>query len=53
MFSQVGNNHTKNNQVNMFIQKMLKADGLLRADGIDLEMYHDLIEKYISDLPDK
>lgn len=52
-FSQVGNNHTKNNQINMFIQKMLKADGLLRADGIDLEMYHDLIEKYISDLPDK
>ncbi len=53
IFSQAGNNNTKNNQINMFIQKMLKADGLLKADGIDLEMYHDLIEKYISDLPDK
>lgn len=52
-FCQEGNTHFKNKLINKFIQKMLKAKKLLEAEGIDSEMYHDLIEKYISDLPDK
>lgn len=48
-----GNDHIKNQHINTFIKKMIKADGLLKAGGIDCEMYHDLIEKYIDDLPDR
>lgn len=52
-FEQIGNLDRKNYHINNFIQKMLKANSLYKENGIDKEMYHDLIEKYISDLPDE
>lgn len=52
-FEQIGNLDSKNYHINNFIQKMLKANSLYKENGIDKEMYHDLIEKYISDLPDE
>ena len=50
---QVGNENCRNKKINTFLRKMINAYNFLKEKGMEREMYNDLLEKYISDLPDE